>query len=308
MFIFAPSGIGKSVLSVQAAIEFAIARTGFGIKPVRPLRSLIVQAEDDQGDIIEMARMVDHLKLTQEQQEQVGRNTWVEFVNDLTGQAFISALDRFLQSRPTDLLWINPYSSYLGNDIKDDKANALFLRNWLNPVLTKHRCAAVIIAHTPKTNFRDTSDWKPSDWMYAGAGAAVLTNWARAVLVVDPTDVPDVFRFIAAKRGQRLGWQGDQYYAHSRDGRLIWVPANRDEIICAKKSGPKKPDDLLKLIPLIDPISQEKLYFAAKEPPLKMGVNKVRQYVKILLEEKKVLEKEIPRPARKSAIGYIRTH
>jgi hypothetical protein len=72
----APSGIGKSVLSVQAAIEFAIARTAFGIRPVRPLRSLIVQAEDNQGDMIEMARMVDHLKLTPEQQEQVGGNTW----------------------------------------------------------------------------------------------------------------------------------------------------------------------------------------------------------------------------------------
>jgi len=83
--------------------------------------------------------------------------------------------------------------------------------------------AAVILHHTPKINHRgDTSDWKPSDWQYGGAGAAVLTNWARAVLVIDPTDVAGIYRFIAAKRTQRLGWKtGDQYFAHSREGRLL---------------------------------------------------------------------------------------
>lgn len=310
MLFVAPSGIGKSVLTVQAATEFAIGRVSFGIKPARPLRSLIVQAEDDPGDVIEMARVVKHLNLSQEQQEQVGKNTWVEFVNDLTGRAFIAAVDRFLQSRPVDLVWINPYSSYLGDDIKDDKANALFLRNWLNPVLTKHRCAAVIVHHTPKTNHRgDTSEWKPSDWQYGGAGAAVLTNWARAVLVVDPTNMPGVYRFIAAKRGQRLGWQtGEQYYAHSRDGKLIWVPANCDEISCVAKPGPKKPDDLLPLIPVVDPISQEKLFLTATAPPHKIGQNKVRDFLKILLEDNQIAERQIPRAGKKSAVGYVRTN
>jgi hypothetical protein len=156
-------------------------KTSFGIKPARGLRSLIIQAEDDEGDVTEMARIVDHLGLTTEQRKAVGRNTWIEFVNDLTGQAFVAAIDRFLQVQPADLVWINPYSSYPGDDIKDDKANTAFLRNGLNPILTRHRCTAVVIHHTPKTNHRgDTSDWKPSDWQYGGAGAAVLTNWARA--------------------------------------------------------------------------------------------------------------------------------
>jgi len=306
MFIFAPSGIGKSVIVVQSSIETALGRNSFGIRPARPLRSLIVQAEDDEGDVIEMAHIVDHLQLTEAQRELVATNTWIEFINDRTGQAFIRAIDRFLEKRVTDIVWINPYSSYLGNDIKDDKANALFLRNWLNPVLTKHRCAAVIVAHTPKTNFRDTSDWKPSDWMYAGAGAAVLTNWARAVLVVDPTDTHGVFRFIAAKRAQRIGWkENERFYAHSReDGKLLWVPADNDQIALAKTESKRTPDDLLKLVPVVDPILQEKLFDIASPH---FGEKKVRNFIKILIDEEKVYLHKIRRQGAKSAIGYAQS-
>jgi hypothetical protein len=306
-FIFAPSGIGKSVMVVQAAIESAIGRTSFGIKPRRPLRSLMIQAEDDEGDTIEMAQIVDHLKLSEPQKKLVGENTWMEFVNDSTGHAFIRVVDRFLQKYPADVVWINPYSSYLGSDIKDDKANALFLRNWLNPVLTKHRCAAIIVAHTPKTNFRDTSEWKPSDWMYAGAGAAVLTNWARAVLVVDPTETHGVFRFIAAKRGQRIGWDGfEQYWAWSRDdGKLLWVPADRDQVALAKENAKSQPDDLLNLVPVLDPISQERLYQIASEKGI--GEKKIRRFLKILEEEGKIHRHKMPREGTKAAIGYAKT-
>jgi hypothetical protein len=34
-FIFGPSGLGKSVLTLQAAVECACAQTAFGIKPAR---------------------------------------------------------------------------------------------------------------------------------------------------------------------------------------------------------------------------------------------------------------------------------
>jgi hypothetical protein len=46
--------------------------------------------------------------------------------------------------------------------------------------------------------------------MYAGAGAADITNWARAILIADPTDDPVIFKFIAAKRGGRIGWVDEQ--------------------------------------------------------------------------------------------------
>ena len=48
------SGIGKSSLCMQLAINWALGRTTFGIRPERPLKSLIVQAENDVGDVAEM--------------------------------------------------------------------------------------------------------------------------------------------------------------------------------------------------------------------------------------------------------------
>jgi hypothetical protein len=67
LFIVAPSGHGKSVLAAQAAIEFACGLPAFGIKPTKQLKSLIVQAEDDDGDVTEMAQIINHLELSAEQ-------------------------------------------------------------------------------------------------------------------------------------------------------------------------------------------------------------------------------------------------
>jgi hypothetical protein len=313
LFIVAPSGHGKSVLASQAAIELACGLSTFYIKtPNGPLKSLIVQSEDDDGDLIEMSQIISHLDLSADQKTMVDQNTHVEFVNDVTGTEFLNMCDGFLNQWRADLLWINPYTAYLGADIKEDAANTRFLRNGLNPILTAHKCGAVLIHHTPKTNFRDTATWKPSDWMYSGAGAAVLTNWARAYLVIDPCDTPGVYKFIAAKRGRRIGW-GDRFpiyeqlWAHSRkDDQLLWVPADQDQIASAKPASKKSADDLLTLIPLVDPITQVSLFTAGKDK-FDFGVNKMRDFVKLLIEQEKIAESPIRRNGSKSAVGYVRT-
>jgi hypothetical protein len=234
-------------------------------------------------------------------------------VNDVTGDEFLSLADSFLLRRgATDLLWLNPYTAYNGADIKDDGENTRFLRYGLNPILTKHDCGAIVLHHTPKTNFRDTAGWKPSDWMYSGAGAAVLTNWARAYLAIDPCDDPSVYKFIAAKRGKRIGWGNsfpvyEKFWAHStEEGKLLWLPASQAQVSTAKSRGQKGPDDLLPLIPLIEPISQERLFLAAKDNPPHIGENKARGFLKILEEDGKIEEQKIRREGTKAAIGYVR--
>jgi hypothetical protein len=241
----------------------------------------------------------------------------IEFVNDAVGDEFLKLCDGFLTQWRADLLWINPYTAYLGADIKDAGANAHFLRNGLNPLLTKHGCAAVIIHHTPKTTFRDTTDWKPSEWMYSGAGAAELTNWSRAYIAIDPCEQPGLYKFIAAKRGKRIGWADqngvpvcEQFYAHStQEGQLLWLPANQDQVAAAKPKGQKGPDDLLPLIPPIDPIMQDRLFLLAKEKQ-GLGENKVRGFLKILIEDGKIEEVPMKRDGAskfaKATPGFIR--
>ena len=52
--LIAPSGVGKSSLSIQASILWAMGSAAFGIKPRRPLKIIIIQAEDDDEDIAHM--------------------------------------------------------------------------------------------------------------------------------------------------------------------------------------------------------------------------------------------------------------
>ena len=50
------SGIEKSSLAMQMAVSWALGKEVFGIKPVKPLKSLLIQAENDFGDVSEMLR------------------------------------------------------------------------------------------------------------------------------------------------------------------------------------------------------------------------------------------------------------
>jgi hypothetical protein len=247
---------------------------------------------------------MDYLPLNNSERDAIDRNVHFEFLNDLTDDRFLDTLDGFLQQRPTDLLWINPYSAYLGSDVKDDHANTRFLRNRLSPILTKHKCAAIIIHHTPKTNYASTDKYKASDWMYRGAGAAVLTNWARAYLVIDPCG-EGVYKFIAAKRGQRIGWDAlETYWAHSLDpNKLLWVPATKEQISVAGKL--KTADHLLQVIPVDDPIPKRKIQELAKTQ-LGIGRDKAASFLDELVDAGKVSVTSIPRSGTNPEKRYHR--
>lgn len=251
MLIVAPSGQGKSTLSIQIAILWSCGKPAFGITTGRARRILIVQSEDDQGDCTEMSEMVHHLGLTPEQITEVEKNTELVRCNNLSGAKFIAALALRLQEakddgHPFDLVIINPYSTYLGDDVLDAKANSDFLIHKLNPVLSRFGVAIVIIHHTPKTNwakdFNKLNDW---DFQYAGAGSAQMVNWARAMLVIVPQPHNSrVFMFVAAKRGKRLELWNDsitRYFKHSEPGEVLrWIDATAQECSAAQDAKKKK--------------------------------------------------------------------
>jgi hypothetical protein len=304
-FIVAPSGHGKSSLIIQAAICWSCGRAAFGIEPATPLRILIIQAEDDDNDVTEMAMMRDRLQLTKEETELVRHKTHIEWVNDVTGKAFFVALDDFLTQFPADLIFINPYTAYQGGDLRNDELNNEFLRSDLTRVMNAHKCGAIPVHHTPKTNFQNTDQYSWFDWMYSMAGGASLTNWARSILVIAPTDIPGTYRFIAAKRFEKIGWCDREYwYAHSVEGgKILWVPASQEQINLAKEASALTSADILCHVPKLDAISQDRFFQLCKEKT-KAGEKKVRRFINILIEENKAYEWKLPRPGKKSAIGY----
>ena len=123
LLLVGPTGIGKSSFSIQAMILWAIGRAAFGIKPARPLKSLLIQAENDEGDLAEMRDgVIAGLNLTDAEKQSAMANVIVAREDSRTGMMFFAGTVRPLlaEHRP-DLLWIDPALSYLGAEANSQK-------------------------------------------------------------------------------------------------------------------------------------------------------------------------------------------
>jgi hypothetical protein len=267
MVFVGPSGVGKSSASMVQDLSWACGRSAFGIKPAGPLKVLLVQAENDMGDMSELAGgAIDSMSLSIEELDVIERNfVTIQCANE-TGDAFLAWLDVQAEEHKPDLIRIDPLLAYLGADPVDTKALSDFCRRGLNGLLARHQCGLVLCHHTPKTTGRDTAAWKPIDAQYAGGGSADLTNWARAIIVIDGTNDPLVFQFIAAKRGKRIGWTSQEglpssikFFSHAAEaGRIEWRAATPDQVEALIAGAKKKrkaeltEEDFLDALPPID--------------------------------------------------------
>ena len=143
--------------------------------------------------------------------------------------------------------------------------------------------------------------------MYAGQGKAELTNWARAVMVIVPSDLPGTYKFIAAKRFEKIGWLEREYwFSHSfANGKMLWVESSPEQIAATHKGREAKPQDLLVCLSPIEPKLEDEIVVGAKAK-LNIGRDKTRSYLKILLEHEKVEKHEFPRPRTNPQIKYTR--
>jgi len=230
------TGLGKSSTVVQAAQAWAAGREMFGIRPKRKLRILIVQVENDKGDMHEMTEALPD--------DRNGDGTFCKVIhcNDQCGDNILGLLRQWVKMYKPDLVILDPLQSYLGTDPSDAEAVIKFCNQGLNPILTEFKLGIIINCHTPKTRQWDTSKWKPGDWAHAAAGYSGLSNWARAILVIDPTHDPRVYKFVAAKRRFRLAWVDEigkptfiKYFAHEED-KILWREAMPSEIARAEKA------------------------------------------------------------------------
>jgi hypothetical protein len=200
------SGMGKSSLSIQAAVTWGLGRELFGgFKPHRPLRSLIVQAEDGDGDIAEVRLSMEHaMKLTPDERVQVDKNVIIVTDRIHRGLSFRAELQRLLKIHTPDLVWVNPLLAFIGGDVNDSTDVGAFLREQLNSLNEPAQFAYIIVHHTAKPP-KDRKERQWNEVMYEMAGSADLTNAARAILALQATSTEGEFNLIAAKRGMRAG-------------------------------------------------------------------------------------------------------
>jgi hypothetical protein len=260
LLLCGPTGIGKSALALQAMILWAIGREMFGIVPARPLRSLLIQAENDAGDLAEMRDgIIAGLHLAEAEVETACADVLICREDELLGAAFFGGIKQLLMALKPDVLWIDPVLAYLGGEANSQRDVGGFLRNGLNPLLREFNCAAVVIHHTNKpANGREKPTWQAGDFAYLGAGSAEFANWPRAILALRSVGSHEIFELQAGKRGARLGWKGAdgsktyvKYVAHAKepDG-ICWREVLPDEI---EAGGAPKKYDATQVLALLPP-------------------------------------------------------
>lgn len=304
LLLAGPTGGGKSSYAMQCALSWGIGRECMGIEPARPLRSLKVQAENDDNDLAEMRDgVLAGLDFTPVQTSTACDSVIICREDSRSGLAFFTeCLRPLLIEHKPDLLWIDPVLAYLGGDASQQKDVGRFLRNWLNPLLREFNCGCVILHHVNKPpSGREKPDWSGGDFAYLGAGSAEWANFARAVLAIRATGEQGIFELRAGKRGSRLGWRdaaGDvcfaRYIGHSRQpGTICWREVPESEV--SKPGRPRGYDeqDMLGLLPPEGLASGEWQVQAESE----FGISKRTyfRYRKNLEDQERVLHSKINR-------------
>jgi hypothetical protein len=254
----APSGYGKSVISTQALVPWALGKPAlFGSDPLVPLRVAVIQAEDDDTEMGEFRRdhRLGHQEegFTMEQILEAEKHVydWSPFFRGKVGDAFLRGLDLAFRRQATDVVILNPLQSYTDIDLTKNKEITEFLRNGIDPLLAKFHVFMLCVHHTNKPQIDKSKGGAFGDdamAAYVGAGGAELTNYARSVTFMrrcTPKECPieNSFFLIGAKRGNRLGWKdadgkktNKKIIAYSED-YIHWRVPTPDEIAAASLSG-----------------------------------------------------------------------
>lgn len=309
LLLVGPTGHGKSSLAMQLMIKWALGQAVFGLEPARPLKSLLIQAENDDGDLAEMkAGVFKGLALSEEEQEEASQNVLVAQESSKTGSVLCyDVLGPLLETIKPDLLWIDPALAYLGGDMNNQKDVGAFLRNHLAPLLVKHNCAVVIIHHTNKIS--KDPEKQMTDFTYLGAGSAEWSNWSRAIIALNKTDVDNLYELIAAKRGARLKWRtadGEgltmkRYIGHcKRPDTICWVEMAVGEAEELRANNGKGIQDVLKHVPQTDLIAKDDLIKVCRQAGI--GKNLAIELINELLEDDQLFEVPVPRLGKRPKV------
>jgi RecA-family ATPase len=253
------SGVGKSVAAMQMAVEAAAGLPVFGIPSLRPLKVMVIQAEDSKNDRIAQVQCIRELAKDPVHFESV-RENHVIYTTTRRGYRLFYQLEDFYTDEETgeincdiDLFIFNPAFAFFeeGASVEDSKDVGFFLRSELLPFLQRMGAAAIVVHHTPKLNNRDTSKWLTNTFTYAGHGSAEWTNAPRAVMTIDSTKSPKVYEFRVAKRGSQSGWEENngeyiRYFSHApKCMPMHWIPSTEEEIAESQQESGLTDQDVL---------------------------------------------------------------
>lgn len=200
------AGTGKSSLLTTLIIHFALGRQIWGLKPVKPLRVVLLQSENDAYDLAEQWQDVTaSLNLTQADIELLDQQVYIYREAIKTGEAFGQLIEDLCKAHSADLLVVDPLLGFAGGDVSKQDFCSHFLRQILQPCLM--RCGvALIAAHHQNKPPRKKEDQNSMSSTYDFTGSSELANWFRstAILRREDSELPH-FILKLGKRGNRAG-------------------------------------------------------------------------------------------------------
>jgi len=320
-WLIGPSGVGKSSLLFQMGTCFATGKDFHGIAPAfgRSLRILIVQAENDDGDMAEMAKGIHEglaMAMEDELLELARRNIKVVSVTGKIGLQFCAWLRQEIEAFRADIVLVDPLLSFAGIDVSRQDQVSQFCRVWLGPVLQETGVVMIAAHHTGKPPRQDGK--KPqaqslTDLAYAGIGSSELVNWARAVMLLQ-TAGENLYRLVLAKRGPRA-WavhpNGDKttsIWMRHADGRIFWEhcdPPVEKEPTQVRAGQPSKIEKVMAigLGEVIDAITSAQSMNSIAEQVVTFALSKGEQVS--LATAKKIVAKLVGNKALKQTEGGL---
>jgi hypothetical protein len=234
------AGTGKSALMMQAAINWTLGQDFFGIKTNdgMKMRTLVIQAENDAGDVAEsMQDQIKGLGLSEFQKDDLKDRMFIYRESVATGKEFGDVLRKLVIQHQATICFVDPLMAFVGADISETAEAAKFLRHIIQPILNETGVIIVFMHHTgkPKSS-KDKEGQTAADLAYQLFGSSEVTNWAREIACLQRCPGEEqIYRFGLTKRRMRAGMTdgfkgcGEIYIRHS---------PNRDEIRWVRSQPP----------------------------------------------------------------------
>lgn len=231
LLVTGQAGIGKSSFLMQMCCSFAVGRELFGIPTKRPLRTAVIQAENDSGDLACAAQgVLSSMELTADERVLLNENLKFYTETTKTGAAFAELLRKIVVRNRLDFVVCDPLLSYVGGDLSKQEVASNFLRGMIQPILKDTGVIICFIHHEGKPKPKEVTDGQTiSDMAYSSLGSSELTNWARAIVTIrrESKDLP-IFSFNLTKRGKLAGMRSQDgketlsLKLRHAEGKVLW--------------------------------------------------------------------------------------
>ena len=258
------AGVGKSTLLTQLVIGWANPHRRdihLGMEPLKPLKSAVLQVENDLGDVNESFKgAVEGFKLNGAERDAVRENVSFHRIVAVTSTEFLNELESFVALRKPDLVVMDPLSAFIDGDIMDASAVKDYLYLRLASIQARTGVLMVLIHHTGKPpKAQETAvEVSPTDLMYNALGSSLIQNYCRDVLmarrIVREENEAAVFALSACKRRRKAGFMtytednlmepaqptDTLYMKHAEDGHARWIQCAKPEEAKAKKKSSRE--------------------------------------------------------------------